>query len=237
MVINNSNTPQEVSVDFFFGYAVTDENGERQNVSGAEDLKGTHSIADNVRAFPRNFILQSGQRQVVRIRLTPSNDLQDGTYWTRIKTHSTPESPPVEIGSNENVTASVGINIEQITGLFYKNGDVTTGIKVDGIRSSFQGDGSEQLIVLTDFQRTGNSPFLGSITTILKNQNGETMAQGFRSTTLYFDGTQKETLDISGLPSGEYTIQVHFETRRSDISQSDLVQMQPVTSTNTVIIP
>lgn len=237
MVINGSNTPQEISIDFFFGYAATDEDGERQNISNDEDFKDSYSVADDVRAFPRNFILQPGQRQIVRLRLAPSNDLQDGTYWARIKTTSTPESPPIEVGSDDNVTARVGINIEQVTGLFYKNGEVTTGIEVDGIRTSIAGDNNERLIVLTDFRRTGNSPFLGSITTTLQNQSGETVAQGFRSTSLYFDGTQKEELQISELPSGEYTIQVHFETRRSDISSTDLVQMQPVTATTTVTIP
>lgn len=237
MVINGSNTPQEISIDFFFGYAVTDETGERRNISDNEDLKDTHSVADEIRAFPRNFILQPGQRQIVRLRLTPSNGLDDGTYWARIKTTSTPESPPVEIGSDDNVSARVGINIEQVTGLFYKKGEVTTGIEVEDIRTSFTGDNNERLTVFTDYQRTGNSPFLGSITTTLQNQSGETVAQGFLSTTLYFDGTQKEEFDISGLPSGEYTIQVNFETRRSDISSSDLVQMEPVTATATVTIP
>lgn len=237
MVINGSNSAQEISVEFFFGYAILDENGDRKSIVGEEAINSTNSIAESVRAFPQNFILQSGQRQIVRLRISPERDLTDGTYWARIKTISTPESPPVEIGSDENVTARVGINIEQITGLFYKSGEVTTGIEIDEIRTSFSEENEDRLLVLADYQRTGNSPFLGSITTTLQNQSGETVAQGFRSTTLFFDGTQKEELDITGLSAGEYTVQVHFETRRSDISSSDLVQMEPVTATTTVTIP
>ncbi|MDR9416426.1 MAG: hypothetical protein RI564_09085 [Gracilimonas sp.] len=237
MVINGSNTPQEISIDFFFGYAITDENGQRKNITEDEDFKELYSVADQVRAFPRNFILQPGQRQIVRLRLTPQNDLEDGTYWSRIKTTSTPESPPVEIESDENVTARVGITIEQVTGLFYKKGEVSTGIEVDDIQASIPADNNDQLVVLMNYRRTGNSPFLGSITTTLKNNNGETISEAFRSTTLYFDGTQKEVLDISELPSGDYTLQVRFESRRSDISANDLVQMEPETATTTVTIP
>lgn len=235
LVLNNSNENQEINIEFFFGYSSTDSLGNR--IMTENDEMNRHSIAESVRAFPQNFILTPGKRQTVRLRISPKNDLSDGTYWARIKTTSSPESPPVEVSSDDNVTARVGINIEQITGLFYKKGDVTTGIEVDGIRTSFSGDNNERLVVLTDYQRTGNSPFLGSITTTLKNQSGKTVAQGFRSTTLYFDGTQKEELDISGLPSGEYSIQVHFETRRSDVPSDDLVQMEPVTATTTVTIP
>ncbi|MFD2532498.1 fimbrial biogenesis chaperone [Gracilimonas halophila] len=237
MVINGSNTPQEISIEFFFGYSETDINGERINITDNQEIEASHSVAESIRAFPQNFILQPGQRQIVRLRINAPNNSQDGTFWSRIKTTSTPESPPVEIGSDDNVTARVGINIEQITGLFYKSGEVTTGIEVEGIKTSFPDGNEDQLVVLTDYQRTGNSPFLGSITTTLQNQNGEILAQGFRSTTLFFDGTQKEELDISGLSPGKYTVQVHFETRRSDISSTDLVQMEPVTATTTVTIP
>ncbi|MDR9417519.1 hypothetical protein [Gracilimonas sp.] len=181
---------------------------------------------------------QPGKRQVVRLRVNPSQELQDGTYWARIKTTSTPESPPVEVGSDDNVTARVGINIEQVTGLFYKKGDVTTGIEVDEIQNTIiEENGQKRLVILADYQRTGNSPFLGSITTTLQEQGGETIEERFRSTSLYFDGTQREEFDITDLESGQYTVSINFRSQRSDISSDDLIQMEPVTATTTVIIP
>ncbi len=237
MVINGSDTPQEVSIEFFFGYSDTDRNGERTSVTEANDSIEQYSIAEHIRAFPKNFALQPGQRQVVRLRISPPGNLDEGTYWARIKTTSSPESPPVEVTSSEAVSAHVGINIEQITGLFYKNGTTTTGIEIEQIRPVISDESENELTVLTDFKRTGNSPFLGSITVSLTNQNGETVTQGFTSTTLYFDGTHRQRLDISDIPSGEYTVRVNFESRRNDVSQSDLVQMKPVTATTTLTIP
>ncbi|MEX0609190.1 MAG: hypothetical protein WD016_12230 [Balneolaceae bacterium] len=228
MVINGSNQNQEISINFQFAFGQTDENGERKTVSEDSLLEKKHSIADQIRAFPQNFVLNPDQRQVVRLRVNAPDDLPDGTYWARIKTTSTPESPPVEITSTDNVSARVGINIEQVTGLFYKKGNVTTGIEIKEIRTLLDENG---LIVLTDLKRTGNSPFLGSITASLINSEGEAVQESFTSTSIYFDGTHRQELDLNDLPKGEYTIRLKFETRRSDISSENLVQMEPVTQT------
>lgn len=232
MVINNSNDTQEISIDFTFAYSQSDEQGYRTIVQNEDEIKEAHSIADYVRAFPRNFTLAPGQRQVIRLRLTPPNDLEDGTYWARIKTASTPETPPIELQSNDAVAARVGIRVEQVTGLFYKKGSVSTGIEIEEIRSEYDSE-SENLIVLIDHQRTGNSPFLGSIITSIIDSNGQEVRRGFLSTSLYFDGIFRQEFEIGDLPNGEYLIRATFESNRSDIPESDLVQMQSVTETTT----
>lgn len=242
LVINNSTTPQEVSIDFYFGYAETSKNGKRINLADGDSLdegyslKDAYSIVNNIRAFPKTFILQPSQRQVIRIRVTAPNNLSDGTYWSRIETTSAPESPPIEVSSSEAITANVGYIIKQVTSLYYKVGDVSTGIEINQIRTAVLKD-SGKLDVLTDFSRTGNSPFLGSITASLIDNNGKTVAEGFSATTLYFSGTQKNKIDISDIPSGSYKVKVLFESHRSDVSSQDIVQMQPVTKTVTITIP
>jgi P pilus assembly chaperone PapD len=234
MVINNSNEPQEVGIDFTFSYAQTNTDGNRKTVTEDSVVSAQYSLSQYVRAFPKNFILQPNQRQVVRIRLNLPSDLPDGTYWSRIVTSATPQSPPVEIGSSDAVTAQVGITIRQITGLFYKKGSVSTGIEVERIRTQ-SNDGI--LTVLTDFQRTGNSPFLGSIFVSIFDQAGSLIKEDFVSTSLYFDGTHRQRLDVSDLPTGEYNIQVKFESRRTDIPRSDLIQIQPEIFSTTVNLP
>lgn len=235
LVVNSSTQDQEIAIEFLFGYSKTDLNGEREWVFSDTAMHNRYAISDHIRAFPQNFILPPGQRQVVRLRINAPDDLPDGTYWARIKTSSVPESPPVELSSNDGVAARVTMTVEQVTGLFYKKGNVSTGIEVENIRVEFPED--ENLIILTDLKRTGNSPFLGSITTALLNRNGQIVGEQFVSTSIYFDGTHKQELGIKDLAPGEYTLRVHFETRRSDVSSDDLVQMEPVTATTTVTIP
>lgn len=232
MVINNSNETQEISIDFIFAYSQTDEQGNRTIIQDDMESAERYSIAEYVRAFPRNFTLASGQRQVVRLRLNPPNDLDDGTYWARIKTASTPEAPPLELQASNTVAARVGIKVEQVTGLFYKKGNATTGIEVNQITTNYDSS-TGKLFVYTDIDRVGNSPFLGSISTTMIGQNGEVVREGFISTSIYFDGVHKNEFDIADLPNGQYTIRVQFESSRADIPSSDLVQMTPVTETTT----
>ncbi|MBO6524756.1 MAG: hypothetical protein JJ971_13075 [Balneolaceae bacterium] len=231
MVINGSNEAQEISIDFFFAYSQSDETGTRGIVQNDTEREEEFSIADNVRAFPRNFTLAPGQRQTVRLRVSGTNELPDGTYWSRIKTTSTPETPPLEIQSNDAVTARVGIRVEQVTGLFFKKGNVTTGIDIVGIETNTENEGNT-LNVLVDHLRTGNSPFLGTITTEILNAQGRTVLSDFVSTSIYFDGIFKQQLNIQDLQPGNYRVRVTFESDRNDIDRSRLVQMP--TSTQTV---
>ena len=227
MVVNGSNQSQEISIEFFFGYSESDEDGNRTLVSEDSTRAIGNSIAPYVRAFPQNFTLNPGERQVVRLRVSPPNNISDGTYWARIQTSSSPETPPLELQSADVVSARVGITVEQITGLYFKTGSVSTGIEVSGIRSQISED-RNKMAVLVDYLRTGNSPFLGSISISIVDSQGNQVKTAYVSTTLYYDGVHKQEFDIEDLSPGNYTINVNFETQRNDIPSSNLVQMQPV---------
>ncbi|MFA5667814.1 MAG: hypothetical protein WC967_01125 [Balneolaceae bacterium] len=226
MVINGSNQTQEISIDFYFAYANLDKTGNRTIVRDDSAKAEQYSIADYVKAFPKNFKLAPGQRQIVRLRVAAPNTLSDGTYWSRIRTSSTPEAPPIEFQAEQAVTAQVGIIVEQVTGLFYKKGTVNTDIEIEAIRPVRE---DSKLTVYTDFLKKGNSPFLGSITTTLLDKAGKEIKTGFIFTSIYFDGSHREELDISDLDKGSYTLKVTFETNRTDISDRDVVSMKPVT--------
>ncbi|GAB5408493.1 MAG: hypothetical protein BalsKO_08580 [Balneolaceae bacterium] len=235
MVINGSNEVQEVSVDFLFAYNNADASGDRSIIQDdSSEIAQTYSIADRLRAFPQNFTLTPGQRQVIRLRISNTSDLGPGTYWSRIKTTSQKQAPPIELSSDEIVSAQIGIIIEQVTGLYFKNGDVSTGIEVEDISSSINED--EELEILTGFLRTGNSPFLGTVTVRLKNNAGTVVREAPVTTTYFFDGVHKQTFDIEDLPPGTYSIDVEFESRRDDVPASDIVQMPTVTESSTYTI-
>lgn len=234
MVVNGSNKTQEISVDFFFAYSQTDENGNRSIIIEDSVMADRYSVAEYVRAFPRNFTLAPNQRQMVRLRLTAPNDLDDGTYWARIKTTSTPESPPLELQQTESVNATVGIIVEQVTGLFFKKGNVNTGVSINSIRSNRIED--DRMEVLVDYSRSGNSPFLGSVTLTLIDKNGIEVRRSYISTSFYFDGVYKQIFDVSDLDPGDYLVNVLIESRRPDLAESDLVQMQDVTLTESISI-
>jgi hypothetical protein len=113
-----------------------------------------------------------------------------------------------------------------VTGLFYKKGDVTTGIDITELNTEMGEDGV--LDVNADLKRTGNSPFLGSITANIIDAEGNIVTTSFVSTTIYFDGLYKQEIDVSSLEAGRYEVELTFETQRSDIASNEIVQMQPV---------
>lgn len=230
MVINGSNETQEIAIDFLFSYSGTDEMGNRRIIQDNGEAEQNYSIAPYVRAFPRNFTLAPGQRQVVRLRLNAPADLEDGTYWARIKTASSPETPPLELQADAAVAARVAITVEQVTGLFFKKGNVNTGITINEITPVLSDDG-KTLTVLTALTRDGNSPFLGSITVSMIDSRGNEVARGFISTSIYFDGVHKQDIDLTDVPAGNYTIRVQFDSQRSDVIEQDLIQMDSVSET------
>lgn len=235
LVINNSDVPQEVSIDFFFSYIESDDKGNTAFITDNTEVESQYSISDQVRAFPRDFVLQPNQRQVVRLRLMADNNLSDGLYWSRIRTRSSPESPPLEISEDESVSAQVGIVINQVTGLFYKKGSTNTNIEVEEIRSEIN---DEQLTIMADIKRGGNSPFFGTVTTKLYDEQRNIIAQDFKITSIYFDGVFRQEFLMSNLQSGEYEVEINFEASRNDIPDQNLIPMPaPVTAKSTVTIP
>lgn len=233
-VVNGSNVPQEINIDFIFSYSNTNEDGERSIIEDDSIAAQRHSAAGWVRAFPRSFELAPGQRQVVRLRLTPPQNLPEGMYWARIRTVSTPVSPPVELQTNNDaVTASIGIRLESKTGAYYKKGSVSTGIEIPSMRAAIASD--DVLEVLAQVNRLGNAPFLGSITANIYDSSNNLVKTSFISTTIYFDGYHRQEVDVSDLSSGNYTVELIFESRRSDVSSTDLIQMETATNRTTFV--
>jgi len=228
LVINGSNTSQELSIDFVFGYSDSDEDGNRFIVYDDSVRAKQYSITDWIRAFPRNFTLQPGQRQLVRLRVNSPSTIEDGTYWARIKTASTPLSSTVETQTTDGVSATVGFKIEQVTGIYLKKGNVTTGIEVTDMSTTLLESG--KLDVIADILRTGNSPFLGSIMLNVYDVNNKKIdVQSRVSTTIFFDGIYKQEIDISDLTPGDYSVEMVFQTQRNDVQASEIVQ-GPTTS-------
>lgn len=225
LVLNGSDQNQEISISFPFGYPVTDSNGDIQMVYDDSTRANEYGIDDLVRGFPQNFVLAPGQRQVVRLTIRPKQ-FQDGTYWTRIKTTSNPQSATIGEASSDEITAQITYKLDQVTTLFYKHGEVETGINIENF-STRQTEDHIQFIA--DAERTGNSPFLGSIVLEIKDTSGNTVAEKLVSTSIFFDYRQVFEIPKGDLEGGSYSASITFRSQRSDVPSEQIVQMDPVT--------
>lgn len=225
-ITNPGDTPQEVAVSSLFGYPGNDALGNLLMVYGDSLREKQFGMGDRLRAFPKTFILGPRQQQTVRLQVRPDRNLPAGTYFTRIKVTSNPQTTDVDQVTTEGVSTQVNFKFDQVIAAFQKVGDVQTGIEFGETTTEIK-PGS--IRVISDFTVTGNSPFLGSVTTSLRNAQNEIVGTQQQTTALYFSGKRAIELNLENpIPPGTYEIELVFETKRSDIPSSDLVQTEPI---------
>ncbi|MFH1851862.1 MAG: hypothetical protein ABIA75_05920 [Candidatus Neomarinimicrobiota bacterium] len=224
LILNSTADPQEVTINYEFGYPISDSYGNLSVEYNDPDKEAQYSIANWIKGFPKSFILPAGQRQVVRLTVKPPNNLPDGMYWSRLKTTSANVTPPVGEPAADNITAQINFQFEQVTSVFYKSGTLSTGLEIENIRYDVT---DHKLIVYADLKHMGNSPYLGSMIMNITELTGAPIKDSRVFISVYFDGTRRVETEISNLVSGAYNAIVSFTTKRDDIPDENLVQANP----------
>lgn len=225
-VTNPGDQPQEVTISFLFGYPGNDDLGNLSMVYGDSLGESKFGMGDRLRAFPRTFILAPKQQQTVRLQARPDRNLADGTYFTRVKVTSNAQTPDVEQTTTGEVSTQVNFKFDQVIAAFQKVGNTSTGLEFGEIKTEFA---PGVIRVIPEFKVTGNSPYLGSVIATLKNSQNSTLAEQQQTVALYFSG--KRAVEIKtpeNLQAGDYTLELVYETKRSDIPGTDLVMAAPI---------
>jgi hypothetical protein len=220
-ISNNGSEPQEVAITFRFGYPDSDSDGNLvMNYSDKEAYRqfGLDSV---IRAFPRSFILPGKSHRIVRIQVIPGKIRNDGFYYTRMKILSKPQAPELSTEQEEGLSASISLNFEQVTAVFYRRGKVNTGVVIQKLDIS---QNEKKLVLRPHVQRTGNSPYFGTMAVQLRDNHSKLVAEVQNTTTAYFDVIRRMELDIANVNPGDYTLELSFESRRNDMQAGDLIQ-------------
>jgi hypothetical protein len=230
-ITNNSASPQEISISFAFGYPDVDSAGN--DIMNYKDTiaAGTYSLNPIVRAYPRSFILNSKQEQTVRLQVRAKSSVKDAFFFSRVKVTSSQKTPDIEKKVTDAVTAQVSFKFDQIFPVFYRKGNVSTGLIVHDVTTALK---DKKLTVVADVERTGNAPYIGSMKAELFSAANEKVALSEATASIYFRIKNKMELDLSKATKGKYKLLLTFETKRSDVATEDLLQAQPVTKEVTV---
>lgn len=232
-VSNPTESAVEVRLSFEFAYPATDEDGRVYlNYEDAE-AEQRFSLEPHLRAFPTTFVLQPDERQTIRLvgRIPQNSD--PGMYWTRMRISSNQLTPPIgEVGEGQ-VAAQVSFQIDQVTAVLVQHGDVQTGLQIHNSNAYVE---DNRLVVITEVERTGNSPFIGSVLTKVLNSSGEQVDSRRSSTSVYFRNNQRVELDAGNWPAGRYMVETTFESQRNDISSQNLLQIPEVSEQTTFTI-
>ncbi len=227
-ISNRGENPVEVNVRFEFAYPGYDEHGNMVSVTNDSLAEKRHSIIENLRAFPRSFLIKPGSQQLVRLHVRPMRDRADGIYWARIIVSSSATAADIETATDaESVGTRINFVFNQNIPVFYRKGNVSTGLEVLNVTNQEEND---QLVSVARLRPKGNAPYNGSVTAMILDSNGKVVAEHRTINVLYFEALRRVTIPFpeEGLPSGNYTLELLFETRRRDISPLNLVQAEPL---------
>jgi len=231
-VTNNSQVAQEIGVSFEFAYPGSDPQGNMVTVTNDSVSSIRYGLTSNLRAFPRQFVLQPGSQQTIRVQVPPMQG-SDGVYWTRLILSSQAAAKDLDtVRVTQGIGTKINYVLKQNIPVFYLKGKVTTGLTVDKVTTSVE---KNKLIAVSKLKPIGNSPFNGSVTAILRDSAGKEVAVQQQTIVAYFEVLRRIELSLpSGIAPGKYSLELTYETKRGDISSDDLVQAKPVKS-NTVV--
>ncbi len=220
-ISNDGTEPQEVAITFKFGYPDSDSAGNLVMNYNDKEAYRQFGLDSVIRAFPRAFVLPGKSHRIVRIQVIPGKIRNDGFYYTRMKVLSKPQAPEMAREPEEGLSASINLNFEQVTAVFYRRGKVNTGVVMQKLDIS---QNEKKLELRPHLQRTGNAPFFGTMAAQLRDDNSKVVAEVQNTTTAYFDVVRRMELDIGNVKPGDYTLELSFESRRNDMQAGDLIQ-------------
>lgn len=234
-VTNQSQVSQEVNVRFKFQFPISDDAGNISMIEGTSEQEAEWGLGEMVRVFPRRLVLQPGETQTLRVQVRPMRDRPDGMFFTRAIISSNALQQDVgQQEAAEGIRTQINVVLEQSIPVFYRKGTNTTGVDVERVEASRAEQGMNLLVHL---QRTGNSPFMGTMGALLFDMNGNQLAESSTTAFFYFDERRRMTLRHEDLPPGRYRVELWFETQRRDMASSNIVQAPRITHTATVEIP
>lgn len=228
-LFNPGSLPEEITLSFAFGYPRSDAEGRIAVQLDSVAPAGEPSVLPWVRAFPRRLRLEPGQRQVVRILVSPPAGLPDGEYWGRIRVHSTGGQPPIEQTLDNNVRTSVSVAMEIVAPVNFRNGAVSTGVRVTGrtVRAT-----PEEAELTLDLEREGNAAFVGQVRAQLLAPDGRVVAETTDGVAVY-RGLRKVVRIPLPAPRSLAGHRVVFtlDTDRTDLPPESILPAAAVTET------
>ncbi len=121
-----------------------------------------YALDKYIKVFPRKMLIPPGKSQTVRLLLMNVGNLEDGTYWTRLVTKTEEQDKLFDTtGKNADIGSKFKIHTGVSQPVIYQKGKVFTG--VDITRFERVADIGNMVVFKIELERTGNSPFWGSI--------------------------------------------------------------------------
>lgn len=224
-VINNSPNAQEVSIEFLNVVPTLADSGNTRNMQMEEALDARFLMGDWLRAFPRTFLLQAGQRQTVRLTLRPDSQIQDGVYFKRVSIKSNPQTAEVGSVTGTGIGTQINIIFDQVLSVVYRTGTVNASFALNGQPEIYTDENGYRIIA--PIALTGNSFFIGTIQTTLR-KNNDVVHESIVRTSQFANGNRPIGIPRNeNITPGVYQLELLFTNDRPDIPAANRIPMEP----------
>lgn len=234
-LVNQGDQAEDVTVEVVFGYPESDSTGEMRIRLEPDPGPNSPSAAGWLRAFPRRLRVPPGRRQAVRIQATPPAGLPDGEYWSRLIVTSQP-ARDAALGEGDSVVrAGIVFELRTVTSVAFRQGAVTTGLRLDSASATNAGDSVAVRVALT---REGNAAFIGSVAFDLVDGAGEAVQTwGPSPIAVYYGVHRRFVLPLDGARHGDYEVKITISTARTDIPANVVLPAPPIEHRIPVTLP
>jgi len=223
-LFNPGQLPEEVTIDFAYGFPQADSAGNVTVPTTKEPAAGEPSAMAWMRAFPRRLLLQPGQRQIVRVLVEPPAELADGEYWARVLVSSRGGQPPIE-QTQGDVRLQLNVQTTLVMAANYRKGDVHTGVSLTSASARRTADGVQLQVDLT---RTGNAAYLGRMRAELLDAGGKVVSTLYDDLAVYRTMRRRLTFAVPAGTGGPFTVRIHVDTEREDLPPGGALPAAPI---------
>lgn len=231
---NPGREPAEVTISGFFGYPVTTEAGDFELATPDPATDGLPSAADWIDAYPRRVVIGPLERQTVRLLGRPPAGLADGEYWSRLMISVRGGRLPVAVtDSTPGIAVGLELEVRTILPIQYRKGRMRTGVRVQGLRTTTEGD---SLVVRARLDRDGNAAFVGTARLRLYDSTSTVVSSVAIPLSVYRSIDPRMMLPIADLPPASYRLELELRAERTDLTPDQIVGAEPARASITVPI-
>jgi hypothetical protein len=223
-LFNPGTLPEEITVDFAYGFPQADSAGNVSVPTTREPAAGEPSAMAWMRAFPRRLLLQPGQRQIVRVLVEAPADLPDGEYWARVLISSKGGQPPIE-QTQGDIRLQLNVQTTLVMAANYRKGNVGTSVSLAGATARRTADGVQ---LQADFTRGGNAAYLGRMRAELLDAGGNVVSTLYDDIAVYRTMRRRLTFPVPADAHGPFSVRVHVDTEREDLPPGGALPAAPI---------
>lgn len=192
---NISTKPLQVELGFEYMYENWIDSMGKVTVIKRDSIGyDKHALDKYIKVFPRKILIPPGKSQTVRLLLMNVGNLEDGTYWTRLVTKSEEQDKLFDTtGKNADIGSKFKIHTGVSQPVIYQKGKVFTGVEITKFERA--PDVGDMIVFNLELERTGNSPFWGSIgIRVVDESNDKIVGLNVDACPVFF--SQKRTLGL-----------------------------------------